>query len=288
MTTAGSAGERVVTAMLRETTLARGLSGPSPASRAVVVALVAVGLVEWWAVARLAAGTPALGTAHVLALGANYPPAVAQGQLWRLLSAAWIHADAAHLLLNVVAVGMLGGLVERLYGSHRFVVIWVATCVGGNLAHIVSVELAAVGASAGLAGLAGVLGVFALRNRTWLPRRLVNALLSQSAMVLVAISLIGLGSGRIDHAAHLGGLLAGALVGMILRSGADPGPARGFWLRIASGVALGAVLWSGVMLAVEWRRCGRDAVDWTVCYGSWVGLDPVSESSSLDAIPESD
>ncbi|HYJ46861.1 MAG TPA: rhomboid family intramembrane serine protease, partial [Pyrinomonadaceae bacterium] len=53
---------------------------------------------------------------------------------WRFVTPIFIHIGAAHLLINMYGLWMLGPYVERLYGSAKFVVLWVATGVAGVVA----------------------------------------------------------------------------------------------------------------------------------------------------------
>ena len=68
-----------------------------------------------------------------LTWGANFAPATADGQWWRLASAMFLHFGALHLGMNMLALWDGGKLVERMFGALRFVVIYLVSGVGGNL-----------------------------------------------------------------------------------------------------------------------------------------------------------
>lgn len=78
------------------------------------------------------------------ALAVMQPEAVAHGQVWRLLTATFLHADPMHLLFNMLGLWFLGPPLARMWGGARFLGAYVA---GGVLANVALF----------LAGLAGFL-----------------------------------------------------------------------------------------------------------------------------------
>ena len=68
-----------------------------------------------------------------LAWGANFGPATQDGQWWRLGSAMFLHFGLIHLAMNMLALWDAGRLVERMYGSVRFGLLYLSAGVGGNL-----------------------------------------------------------------------------------------------------------------------------------------------------------
>src|SRR5438270_9783107 len=130
---------------------------------------------------------------------------------------------------------MIGPYVERLYGSAKFVVLWVLTGVAGVVASYLCVrpELAvgtvgrflfraedgpAAGASGALFGLVGVLFVFGIKFRRELPEGFKRAFGTGMLPIIMINLFIGyLGRGFIDNAAHLGGLLSGAGLALVVQ-----------------------------------------------------------------------
>jgi Uncharacterized membrane protein (homolog of Drosophila rhomboid) len=149
-------------------------------------------------------------------------------QYWRLVTPIFIHVNLPHVLINMYSLWVIGPWVEKLYGSAKFVVFWIATGIAGVLASYLTVvegshpgvigsfliksgDLPSAGASGALFGLVGVLFVFGIKYRRELPEGFKRSF----GTGLLPIILLNLGIGFlarniIDNAAHLGGLLSGA------------------------------------------------------------------------------
>lgn len=179
-----------------------------------------------------------------------------QHQWWRFVTPVFLHIGIIHLLVNMYGLWILGPYVERFYGSAKFVVFWVVTGVAGVVASYLSVrpdvqlsplgrflfktvDSPSAGASGALFGLIGVLFVFGIKFRHELPEGFKRAF-GTGLLPIISINLfIGfLGRGFIDNAAHLGGLVAGAVLALIVgykRPGERAGVAV-FWhaLQIAA------------------------------------------------------
>src|SRR5262245_58707271 len=104
-------------------------------------------------------------TATLIAFGANYAPAVAAGEYWRLITANFLHIGLLHLLVNSSALYILGGEVEALFGHSRFIVIYLLTGVSGSIFSFMLTQGLSVGASTSLFGLFGALAVFFYKQR---------------------------------------------------------------------------------------------------------------------------
>ena len=189
-----------------------------------------------------------------------------EGQWWRFVTPIFLHVrmpglGPLHLLANMYGLFMLGPYVEKLYGSSKFVVFWVATGVAGVVASYLTVQPAlaasssvgrflfkgydapSAGASGALFGLVGVLFVFGIKYRRELPEGFKRAF-GTGMLPMIGINLfIGyMGRGFIDNAAHLGGLLAGMLLALCVgykRLG-ERGPVDYAW-HVAQAACLGLV-----------------------------------------------
>lgn len=160
-----------------------------------------------------------------LAWGANFGPATQDGEWWRLASAMFLHFGLLHLALNMWALWDAGQLVERMYGHGRFASIYFASGIAGNLFSLVSHHGQAVsgGASGAVFGIYGALLVFLWRERRTLHPREFRWLFWGASGFAAATIALGLLVPGIDNAAHGGGLLAGALGGMVLGRRLAPG-----------------------------------------------------------------
>jgi rhomboid protease GluP len=168
-----------------------------------------------WLLMTLAGGSE--DPVVLIQFGANFTPFVAAGEYWRLLTANFIHIGLVHLLFNSYAIYVLGVDVEALYGSPRFVVIYLLTGLAGSIASFAlrpDIGLSA-GASTAVFGLLGTMIAFFVRHRDrfggWGRQRLGNT------VAIVGINLLfGLTSPRIDMLGHIGGFVGGLVLGWLL------------------------------------------------------------------------
>jgi membrane associated rhomboid family serine protease len=136
---------------------------------------------------------------------ANIPFAVAAGQYYRLITAAFLHAGLIHVGLNMVTLVIVGREVESALGRVRFLVLYLASALGGSVCFYLfgSAGAFALGASTATFGLFGALFVLARARR----------LDTRQIVMLIAFNLfLGLVVPAIDNLGHVGGLLTGAAV----------------------------------------------------------------------------
>lgn len=137
------------------------------------------------------------------------------GQYYRFLTAMFLHGGLAHLFFNSFALYSLGGEAERLYGTQRFVAIYLIAGIGGGLLSYSFNPNPSVGASGAIFGLIGALSAF-----FYTARNVLGGIARQQLGSLMFITLINLALGfttaYIDNNAHIGGLLTGAVVGWLL------------------------------------------------------------------------
>ena len=140
-------------------------------------------------------------------------------QPWRLITAIFLHGSLLHLGFNMWVLMDLGPIIEELYGSARFLFVFIVTGVCGYILSFLTGHPNSVGASGSLLGLIGLL--LAL---TWGRQSIaMRTLRSQLLYWLVYIAVIGfVMQGAIDNYAHIGGFAAGFLLGKIM---ADRQPA---------------------------------------------------------------
>jgi membrane associated rhomboid family serine protease len=143
--------------------------------------------------------------------------ALASGEVWRLWTVTLLHDpnNLLHLLFNMYALYLAGPIVERLYGSTMTLVLYLVCAMGGSLGSFAfGSDLPSVGASGAIFGLFGIL---LLATRTHHPAldRASRNFIAQLSMILLINVLLGIAaSGYIDNAAHAGGFVAGALLGV--------------------------------------------------------------------------
>ncbi|WP_276482419.1 rhomboid family intramembrane serine protease [Paraflavitalea pollutisoli] len=150
----------------------------------------------------------------LLKWGANFRPVTLEGEWWRLLTCCFIHIGILHLLLNMYALVYIGALLEPLLGSVRFLVAYLLTGIAASTASLWWHDLTV---SAGASGaIFGMYGVFlALLTTNLIEKTARQALLTSIALFVGYNLLFGI-KGGIDNAAHIGGLLSGAVIGYAL------------------------------------------------------------------------
>lgn len=141
----------------------------------------------------------------LLMFGAKEPNfIVGYGQLWRLVTAGFLHGGFIHILMNSWALFSLGGEVEQVYGTARFIVFYFMATVCGFIASTWWSPSLSVGASAGIFGLLGVMLAFGMQHRG-AGGAAVRAHYGQWVVWGLITSFLP----GIDMGAHFGGLAAG-------------------------------------------------------------------------------
>lgn len=154
------------------------------------------------------------GTALIEALALDRAAVVA-GEYARLWTVTLVHGSFLHLFFNMYALYLLGPIVERWYGSIRFLLIYLACAAAGSTASIVfSGEGISVGASGAIFGLFGLL-LAAGRIHHPVDRQ-SRMIVSQLGFLILINIAFGFAVPGIDNAAHLGGLAAGLWIGAVL------------------------------------------------------------------------
>ena len=152
---------------------------------------------------------------------AGYPGGfgVADGEYYRLLTAAFLHAGVFHVLMNMFALAQLGPVLEAALGRLRFTVLYVLSALGGSvLSYLLSDPFQlGVGASGAIFGLFGA--YYVVVRRLGGETRSILTLLAINLVITFTIPII-------DWRAHLGGLVVGALVAAAF-SYVPRGPQRG-------------------------------------------------------------
>lgn len=138
-------------------------------------------------------------------------------EFYRLITASFLHADAEHLLFNMLLLYFCGEIVEKSLGRCRMLILYFVSAVCGNLLSA-AYELStgsyyeSIGSSGAVFGLTGALLFLVI------VRKGAAARISMKRMVVaVLLSLYsGFSSAYVNNAAHLGGLLSGFLLAFLL------------------------------------------------------------------------
>lgn len=155
---------------------------------------------------------------YMMQHGAMYTPAIIQGhEYYRLFTCLFLHFGIDHLLNNMVILGALGWNLELEIGKVRFLIIYFVSGIAGNILSLrfdmmTGREVVSAGASGAVFGLMGALLYVVIANRGGLGR-----LSGRGMLIMVILSLyFGLTSSGVDNTAHIGGLVSGFVMAVIL------------------------------------------------------------------------
>jgi rhomboid protease GluP len=141
-------------------------------------------------------------------------------QPWRLITAIFLHGSLLHIGFNMWVLMDLAPTIEDLYGSARFLFVYIVTGICGYILSSVTGHPNSVGASGSLLGLVGLL-LALTTGRQSIGMRMLR---SQLLYWLAYIAVMGILMPGIDNFAHIGGFASGFLLGKIMadRQPADP------------------------------------------------------------------
>jgi membrane associated rhomboid family serine protease len=173
---------------------------------------------------------------ELIEMFAQFNVLVEDGEWWRIFTVVLLHGSLMHILFNMWALYVLGPQIERGVGTWPFVTLYLASAgVGGVFAfYLGGPNDVAVGASGAIFGLFGIWLSWALHRRNTMQGR---ALLTQLIVLLAINAGIAFIYQSISWQAHLGGLIAGFVIGEI-------------WSRIQGPNAPAMRAWIGVAVAV--------------------------------------
>ena len=134
-------------------------------------------------------------------------------EYWRILTGAAVHGGLIHVVMNCYAFLMFGRLVEMLSNRAHLAIIFLLSCIGGGLLSLYFLpDVPSVGASGGIVGLLGYVTVYAFRRKQFISREFRKSLLINIGFLFVfGLVLFNV----VDNYGHLGGLITGAVYGLI-------------------------------------------------------------------------
>jgi membrane associated rhomboid family serine protease len=148
-----------------------------------------------------------------VAIAGLVKPAVRSGEWWRLLTSTYLHGGINHFFGNMGVLALLGATLEGYAPPTRLPFVYLVSAVTGGLASTwLYPSSPSIGASGAILGLAGYLFVLGWRRPDQAPGYLVPWL---GALLAPAFYLGAIAFFLIDNGAHLGGLVGGALVGVL-------------------------------------------------------------------------
>ena len=156
--------------------------------------------------------------AYMLQHGAMYLPLVVEkGEYYRMFTCIFLHFGFQHLMNNMMMLFFLGSILEEELGWWRYGVLYIISGIGGNVLSALydlrtGYYVVSAGASGAIFGIIGALFLIIIKNRG----RIGN-LSGRGMLFMVACSLYhGFTSTGIDNMAHIGGIINGFLVAVVL------------------------------------------------------------------------
>ena len=163
-------------------------------------------------------GAPSGDVMHMLDMGAAYTPLIVDnGEFYRLFTSMFLHFGIAHLMNNMLVLFVLGSRLERTAGKMRFAAVYLLGGIAGNVISML-LELrkgdfsVSAGASGAVFAVMGAMIYIVIRNRGWLE----DLSLRQIAIMALFSLYFGFASSGVDNAAHVGGLVSGCVLAVLL------------------------------------------------------------------------
>jgi len=210
--------------------------------------LIALNVIAYLAMSAGGGGIDGRG-GGVYSNGYLFGPDVAGGDWWRIVSAGFLHAGLLHLAFNMYFLYFLGTMLEPEIGKLRFAAIYVVSLLGGSFgALLISPNAVTVGASGAVFGLMGA-AILALRARG------IDPMQSGLGITLVLNLGITFLIPNISIGGHIGGLIAGGIVGLLMfevaeRRRISMTPVLGACVALAVALAIGCVALASSATAV--------------------------------------
>ncbi len=137
---------------------------------------------------------------------------IKQGEWYRLLTAAFFHADIIHILCNMYCLYVVGTQLENVLGKVKFIIVYIVSAIAGSLmsAALNGMAVTSIGASGAIFGIMGAMLYFGYHYRLYLG----SVMMSQIVPLIILNLLLGFMIPNVDNYAHIGGLIGGLFAGM--------------------------------------------------------------------------
>ena len=156
-------------------------------------------------------------TEFMIEKGAAWPPYILSGQYWRLLTSTFMHFGFEHIMNNMLVLVCAGPILEKALGHLKYLLLYLMAGVGGSVLSFLQMldsgdYAVAAGASGAIFGVIGALLWVVIRHKGR-----YETLTGKGLLFMIVISLYyGISSGEVDNWGHIGGLLMGFFLGVIL------------------------------------------------------------------------
>lgn len=174
--------------------------------------LVGLNVIMYLITAFLSGNIIDSNTGVLVFLGAKVNSLIDKGQYYRLITAAFLHGGLMHIGFNMYALTALGPLVEKVFGKVKYLIIYFVAAISSSYLSYIFSSSISIGASGAIFGLLGASLVFAVKTQDKVGREFINNIMS----VIVVNLIIGFSMANVDNFGHIGGLIGGFLISLIL------------------------------------------------------------------------
>lgn len=174
--------------------------------------LIAVNIIVFLISAILSKHFFTIDSNVLVAMGAKVDYLISSGEYYRLVSCMFLHGGIMHIAFNMYALFAVGPFIERIYGSMRYAFIYLFSGILASVFSYIFSPSMSIGASGAIFGLFGAALVFGLKMKKGINREYVYNIGS----VIIINLLIGFSASNIDNFGHIGGLVGGILISLVL------------------------------------------------------------------------
>ncbi len=150
-------------------------------------------------------------------LGAKVNYLIAQGEYYRLVTCMFLHGGLVHLAFNMYALYSLGPFIEKVYGKVKYLVIYFLAGIMSSIFSYMFSSSVSIGASGAIFGLFGAALVFALKMKDRIGKGFITNIMS----VILINLFMGFSMSNVDNFGHLGGLVGGSVITLLLGIGKE-------------------------------------------------------------------
>ena len=147
----------------------------------------------------------------LISFGAKENNLILRGEYYRFISCMFLHGGLIHVVLNMYALYNIGPLVEEVYGKIKYLIVYFVAGITSSIFSFLFSDSVSIGASGAIFGLLGITLVFAVSEKEKIGKEFYKNIL----MVIVTNLILGFSIPNIDNFGHLGGLIGGAIVGIV-------------------------------------------------------------------------